>query len=380
MNAPTHHELAIGASASHDAPTAYTRYAERALAGAPPSRDDLRTLLGAPDEDLRDMLLAAFRVRERFFGRRVKLCLLRNARSGLCPEDCHYCSQSVVSTAEIATYRLQPHESLVAGARAAVERGARRYCMVTSGRGPSGRDIDHLTAATRAIKAAHPDLEICVSLGLMDETQARRLKAAGVGWVNHNLNTSERFHPEICTTHTYADRVATVRAVQRAGLSTCCGGIIGMGETDDDVVELALALRELRVDSLPVNFLLPIAGTPLAGRASVTAVKGLKALCAFRFANPASEIRAAGGRERSFGDWQALALYPANSIFIDGYLTTAGLAAEPARDMIASLGFTVETEVEVGAPADAASNEGDAARDAGTAAGPCRTLAPPPAS
>ena len=341
----------------------YAAHAERALAGAVPTHDELLAVLRAPDDDLRDLLLAAFRVREHFFGRDVKLCLLRNARSGLCPEDCHYCSQSAISTAAIDTYRLLPHESLVEGARAAVARGARRYCMVTSGRGPSSRDIDQLGAATRAIKAEFPSLEICVSLGLMDESQARALKAAGVGWVNHNLNTSERHHPAICTTHTYADRIATVRAVQRAGMSTCCGGIIGQGESEDDVVDLALALRDLGVDSLPVNFLLPIPGTPFERQASVTATQGLKALCAFRFANPSSEIRAAGGREHSLGAWQALALYPANSIFIDGYLTTPGLAAEPARAMVESLGFRVEVDREVavdaGANGDAHAGDSD---------------------
>lgn len=319
-------------------------YAERALAGDTLERDDALAVLHAPDTELRALLLAAFRVRAHHFGRNVKLCLLRNARSGLCPEDCHYCSQSAVSTAAIDTYRLMPTAQLVEGAEAAVARGARRYCMVTSGRGPSTRDIAELGDATRTIKARFPTLEVCVSLGLMDEAQARALKDAGVGWVNHNLNTSERFHPEICTTHTYADRIATVRAVQRAGLATCCGGILGMGETDDDVVDLAFALRDLGVDSLPVNFLLPIGGTPFAGRESVTPTHGLKALCLFRFTNPGSEIRAAGGRERNLGAWQALALYPANSIFIDGYLTTEGLGAEPTHRMVEALGFTVERE------------------------------------
>src|SRR5262249_18794700 len=148
----------------------------------------------------------------------------------------------------------------------AVDAGARRFCMVTSGRGPSDADIDRFAAAARRISAAHPDLELCVSLGLMEEEQARELKAAGIDFVNHNLNTSERFHPDICTRHESADRVRTVENVRRAGLSTCCGGIIGMGESDDDVIDLAFALRELRVDSLPVNFLHPIAGTPFADR------------------------------------------------------------------------------------------------------------------
>jgi len=330
----------------------YDAYATRALSGGALERHEAMAVLRAPDDDLRALLLAAFRVREHHFGRRVKLAMLRNARSGLCPEDCHYCSQSAVSKADIDTYQLLPFEQLVAGADAAVVRGARRYCMVTSGRGPSARDITQLGAATRAIKERFPTLEICIYAGLMDEPQARELKAAGVGWVNHNLNTSERFHPEICTTHTYADRVATVRAVQRAGLSTCCGGIIGMGETDDDVVDLAFALRDLHVDSLPVNFLLPIGGTPFAERPLTQMTRGLKALCLFRLTNPDSEIRAAGGRERSLGSWQALALYPANSIFIEGYLTTPGLATAPTQRMVESLGFTVEREEDV-APAEA---------------------------
>jgi biotin synthase len=216
--------------------------------------------------------------------------------------------------------------------------------MVTSGRGPSDRDIDELCSATREIKASHPDLEICVSLGLMDEAQARRLGDAGVGWVNHNLNTSERFYPSICTTHTYADRVATVLAAKRAGLRTCCGGIIGMGEEDEDVVDLAFALRELGVDSLPLNFLHPIGGTPLGGRETVSPTRALRALCLMRFLNPDADIRAAGGRERTLGEWQALVLYPANSIFVDGYLTTPGQAAAEARRMAESLGFELETE------------------------------------
>lgn len=325
----------------------YGVYAEMALAGTAPTRDEALGILRAPDDDLRDLLLAAFQVRRHHWGRRVKLCMLRNARSGLCPEDCHYCSQSAVSTAAIDTYRLLPTDELMAGARAAAARGARRYCMVTSGRGPSARDIGQLTAATRAILAEYPDMEICVSLGIMDEAQARELKAAGVGWVNHNLNTSARFHAEICTTHTYGDRVSTVRAVKRAGLAVCCGGIIGMGEQDEDVVDLAFALRELEVDSLPLNFLLAIDGTPLATAGPVAATRALRALCLMRFTNPGSDIRAAGGRERNLGSWQGLVFYPANSVFIEGYLTTPGLATLPTRRLVEEMGFAVEGDVEV---------------------------------
>jgi biotin synthase len=322
----------------------YAPLAARSIAGDALTRDEARAVLAVPDERLSDLLSAAFTVRERRWGRRVKVCVLQNARSGLCPEDCGYCSQSKISTADIDTYRLMPHDELVQKADDAVARGARRYCMVTSGRGPSERDIDQLCAATRDIKQNYPDLEICVSVGLMDDAAAQRLAAAGVGWVNHNLNTSERFYPQICTTHTYADRVATVQAAQRAGLNTCCGGIVGMGEDDEDVIDLAFALRALRVDSLPVNFLIPIGGTPLADRPVTHATRALKALCLMRFLNPEADIRAAGGRERTLGDWQPLALYPANSIFVNGYLTTPGQAAAEAQKMVSSIGFELEVE------------------------------------
>jgi len=316
--------------------------ADASLRGERLSRETALSLLRMPDEGIRTLLWQSFRIREASFGRRVKVCVLQNARSGLCPEDCHYCSQSSVSTAEIPRYRLLSEEALLAGARQAAASGARRYCMVASGRGPSDRDIGRLAGAARRIKREFPDIEICGSLGLMSEEQARELKTAGVGWVNHNLNTSERFHPAICTTHTFDDRVRTVRNVKAAGLSTCCGGIIGMGEGDEDVVDLALSLRELEVDSLPVNFLHPIDGTPLEGVSFLDPLRALKALCLFRFTNPRAEIRAAGGRERNLGEWQALALYPANSIFVRGYLTTPGQSPDEARRMIEDMGFEVE--------------------------------------
>jgi biotin synthase len=316
--------------------------ADRVLAGGEIDRGAARRILAAPDAEVPDLLRATARVRERFHGRRVKLCLLRNARSGLCPEDCHYCSQSAISEAAIPRYRLDSVEELLAASERAVTAGARRFCMVTSGRGPSSADIDRFATAARRIKAAHPELELCVSLGLMEEEQAHELKAAGIDFVNHNLNTSERFHSDICTTHTYADRIRTVRNVRKAGLSTCCGGIIGMGESDDDVIDLAFALRELHVDSLPVNFLIPIDGTPLDQLRELTPMRCLRALCLFRLTSPAAEIRVAGGRELNLGWFQPLALYAANSIFVDGYLTTPGQAYGEAHAMVEAMGFEVE--------------------------------------
>lgn len=321
--------------------------ADRVLAGETLTRDEAHEILAAGDEDLDELLDAALRIRERRWGRGVKICMLQNARSGLCPEDCHYCSQSKLSTAEIDSYTLMRQDELLSGAQRAVERGARRYCMVTSGRGPSDRDIDEFCATTRAIKSEYPELEICVSLGLMDDAKAIRLKEAGVGWVNHNLNTSERHHEKICTTHSYADRVATVQAAKRAGLNTCCGGIVGMGEDDDDVIQLGFALRELEVDSLPVNFLHPIDGTPLGKSEKVDKGRALRALCLMRFLNPDADIRAAGGTETTLGEDEHRALYPANSIFVAGYLTTPGRSAEKARKMIEERGFFVDgTEIE----------------------------------
>jgi biotin synthase len=316
--------------------------ADKILAGGELDRAEARNVLHAPVESLPDLLWAAYRVRERFYGRRVKLCQLRNARSGLCPEDCHYCSQSAISTAAIPRYRLDSVSELVAGARRAVAAGATRYCMVTSGRGPSPTDIARITAAARAIKAEFPRLELCASLGLLDEAQALQLKESGIDYVNHNLNTSRRFYPEICSTHTFDDRVATIRAVQAAGLRTCCGGIIGMGESEEDLIDLAFDLRALRVDSLPVNFLHPIEGTPLEGHNELDPAQCLRALCLMRFVRPDAEIRVAGGRELHLGWFQALALYPANSLFVDGYLTTPGDAAAEVQRLVGALGFEVE--------------------------------------
>lgn len=322
--------------------TNFSDLAQQALAGTAMSRTEALSVLQSEDSCLPELLQAALTVREQFFGRKVKICLLQNARSGLCPEDCHYCSQSAISTAEINKYRLLSTAQLVAGARKAVEAGARRYCMVTSGRGPSDRDVLQLKESVQTIKREFPDLEICLSLGLMSEPQARELKEAGVGWINHNLNTSRRFYPEICTTHTYDDRVETIQNVKRAGLSTCSGGIIGMGENDEDILDLAYATRELEIDSIPVNFLYPIAGTPLAERRDVLPTKGLKTLCLMRFLNPQSEIRMAAGRELYLGTWGGLALYPANSIFVEGYLTTPGQQAHAARRLVEDAGFEVQ--------------------------------------
>jgi len=319
----------------------YTRLAEKALAGGLLTREEMGSVLQAPDDELLPLLQAAFLVRKHHFGRKVRLHVLMNAKSGLCPEDCAYCSQSSISTARIERYPLLPPERLVEGAVRAREAGAFRYCLVTSGRGPTDREVEEMAEVVRVIRKTVP-IDICCSLGLLSERKARILKEAGVERINHNLNTSRRYYPAICSTHTYDDRVNTVRNVKRAGLSVCCGGIIGMGEEDQDLIALGLALKELDVDSIPINFLHPIPGTPLAGSNHLTPQRCLKILCLFRFLHPTKELKVAGGRELNLKSLQALSLYPANSLFMGGYLTTPGQKADEVHRMIEDLGFEVE--------------------------------------
>jgi len=322
----------------------YECLAEKSLRGEILTRGEMKAVLQAPAEKVPELLNAAFRVRHHYFGKRVQIHMLMNAKSGLCPEDCHYCSQSSVSTAPIDKYPLVSREKLLAGAVKAKAAGALRFCMVSSGRGPTDKEIQEMADVVREIKSKVP-INICCSLGLLTEAKAKILKEAGVDRVNHNLNTSQRYHPNICTTHTYEDRVATVEHLKAVGLSPCCGGIIGMGETEDDVMDLALALRGLDVDSIPVNFLHPIPGTPLNGANHLTPQRCLKTLCLFRFINPAKEIRVAGGRELNLRSLQPLSLYPANSIFVNGYLTTPGQMATDAHRMIEDLGFEIAERV-----------------------------------
>jgi biotin synthase len=316
----------------------------RVLAGEELSRDEARAILHCPDAHLPALLAATCKVREATFGRRVKICILRNSQSGICPEDCGYCSQSRVSRADIPVYKMQSVEELVEAATIAKQSGARRYCMVCSMRGPTDHDVQHLAHACETIRAKFPDLELCLSIGLLGLEQARALKDAGAGWINHNLNTSRRFYPQICTTHTYDDRLQTIENVRAAGLSVCSGGIVGMGESDDDLIDLADALRKLRADSVPVNFLHPIAGTPLENAARLTPEKCLKAACLFRLFNPRSEVRAAGGRELNLGARQADIFNAVNSIFVNGYLTTSGWDYKRTAELIAAAGFEVEVQ------------------------------------
>jgi biotin synthase len=313
----------------------------RSLGGELLTRDEAKAVLNAPDEVLLEQLAAAYRVRRHYWGNRVRLHFLLNAQSGLCPEDCHYCSQSKISHAEIEKYPLLAQEKILQAADRAAQLKAGTFCFVISGRSPSESTFKRVLDAVRQVKANH-DLKVCACLGLLSEEQTRRLAEAGVDRVNHNLNTAENYHENICTTHTYIDRVETIKNVKAAGITTCSGGILGLGESDDDVIDLAFSLRELDVTSVPINFLIPIPGTPLEKLNELNPRRCLRILCLFRFLLPSQEIRIAGGREVHLRSLQPLGLYPANSIFIGDYLTTAGQAARADLEMIRDAGFVLE--------------------------------------
>ncbi len=318
----------------------FAEMADVVLTGGQISRDDALSVLNAADDQVLTLLDSAFRVRREHFGRSVQLYYLKNAKSGLCPEDCGYCSQAKGSEAAIDKYPMLNAERLMDGARKAFESKARTYCIVASGRGPSDREVDHVCNVVKDIKQEF-GLHICACLGLLKPDQAERLKAAGVDRVNHNLNTSERFHDEIVSTHTFQDRLKTLDTCRDVGLELCAGMIVGMGETNEDVVDVALKLSELQVASIPINFLIPIEGAQLGRPVTLDPRYCLKVLAMFRLTNPTTELRIAGGREVNLRSMQAMGLYAANSMFVSDYLTTPGQAAMDDFNMIRDLGFEI---------------------------------------
>jgi biotin synthase len=315
--------------------------ASRVIEGYEVTREEALAILQEEDDRVLELLQAAFLIRKKYYGKKVKLNMIINAKSGLCPEDCGYCSQSIVSTAPIEKYALLSKESILAGAQEAIKRKAGTYCIVASGRKPTDKEIDQIVEAVKEIRET-TQLKICCCLGLLSHEHAEKLAAAGVHRYNHNLNTSQENYENICSTHTYDDRVETVKTAKAAGISPCSGAIFGMGETDEGAVDIAFSLKELDADSIPCNFLNPIDGTPLEGTRKLTPVKCLKLLAMMRFVNPTKEIRISGGREVNLRHLQAMGLYAANSIFVGDYLTTAG--QEPVADwqMIEDLGFEIE--------------------------------------
>jgi len=319
----------------------YADLAARALRDEPVSTADARWILDGDDVELLPLLHAASLPRRKHFGNKVMVHILNNVQNGLCPEDCGYCAQNKDSTAAIRKYAMKSDEEIFAEAEHAARAGATRYCMVLSGRGPTLERTQKLAELIRGVKQRFP-IGVCLSVGLLDDEKARILAEAGLDRLNHNLNTSESHYGEICSTHTYADRVNTLAAAKKHGIDSCSGLILGMGEQSDDVIEVAFKLRELEVPSIPVNFLIPIEGNQVLSDGSLTPQRCLRALALMRLVNPRAEIRAAGGREGHLRSLNPLCLWPANSLFVEGYLTTRGDAIVETYRMIRDAGFEVD--------------------------------------
>lgn len=321
-------------------------FAERVINGYTLTRKEALDVLNTPDVQLLALLNEAYQVRYHYYQNKVKLNMILNAKSGLCAEDCGYCGQSIKvdkSETGCTPYALVDEEKIIQGATSAVDNKVGTYCIVMSGRKPTNREVDRVTSAVETIKENHPQLKICACLGLTNDEQAKKLKAAGVDRYNHNLNTSERYHDEVVSTHTYEDRVKTVEIMKANHISPCSGVICGMGETDEDIVDMAYALKEIDADSIPVNFLHAIKGTKFEDKDELTPNKCLKILALFRLVNPTKEIRVSGGREVNLKSLQPLALYAANSIFVGDYLVTEGQPNQEDYRMIEDLGFEIET-------------------------------------
>ncbi len=290
---------------------------------------------------LSDLMAAAARVRERFRGDAVSLCAIINAKSGRCGEDCRFCAQSAHHQTGVSAYPLIPEEQVLSGADRAAGEGAHLFCIVTSGRKASAEDLKKIRAMLRKMRAAGR-VRPCASLGTLDLSELAALKEAGLLRYHHNIETARSFYGSVCSTHSFDRRIETVRAAKAAGLEVCCGGILGMGETMEQRVEMAQTLRDLAVDSIPLNFLHPIPGTPLADVQPLAREEILKTAALFRLIHPRAEIRACAGRELQLGEDQDRLLDAGIDGLLTGdYLTTPGRAPEKDRAMVAAHGLRV---------------------------------------
>lgn len=315
---------------------------QKVLAGGCPDIEEARAILCVKGADLTLVLAGAHRIRERAFGNRIELCSIINAKSGRCAENCSFCAQSAHHQTSAPTYPLKTKEEIIQGARQAQAEGSHCYGIVTSGtRVREGEEFERILSAIREIRAT-TTIEPSASLGLLDERTARALAEAGCVTYHHNLETARSFFPSICTTHDYEEDVNTVRLAKAVGMKVCCGGIFGLGESLEQRIELAFTLRELEVDSVPLNFLNPIAGTPLEGKNDLTPLDCLRIIALFRYLLPDRRISVCGGREpnlREFQSWIFMA--GASGTMVGNYLTTSG------RDREVDLQMFRDAEVEV---------------------------------
>ena len=316
---------------------------EKVLAGGVLSADEALKLSHAEGADLYLLFAEASRIREHYKQSAVSLCSIINAKSGRCPENCAFCAQSAFHTTNAQVYPLVDEEQIVSCAKSAEKNGARCYGIITSGTGiKPGEELEKICRALRRIKT-ETTIEPSCSLGILDSDTAMLLKEAGMVTYHHNLETSRSFFPNICTTHDYELDVATVRAVKRAGIRVCCGGIFGLGENFGHRVEMAETLRELDVDTVPINFLNPVEGTRLADAQFLTPMECLKIIAIYRFMLPAKSLTVCGGREKNLRELQSwIFLAGASGMMTGNYLTTPGRDPRQDHQMLTDLGMAVE--------------------------------------
>jgi biotin synthase len=304
-------------------------------------RDEVAALAALPLDALPDLVALAHRVRLSFCGPTVELESLINAKSGACPEDCAFCSQSARFHTDVDVYPFLDLDEVLAAARATRAAGATQFCIVVAVRNPEERLLRRVLEAVGAVRG-ETGLEVACSLGLLEREQATRLAAAGVRRYNHNLEACRAVFPSICTTHSYDDRVRTARIAAEAGMELCSGGIVGLGETLEQRVDFAFELAALDPCEVPINFLDPRPGTPLAARPLLSAREALQAVALFRLVLPSAWLRLAGGRERVLGELQAMGLLAgANALIVGNYLTTAGRPPDADVALLDALGMPV---------------------------------------
>ena len=305
-------------------------------------REVLAGLAALPREDVGGLLTLADDVRRRASGEAAAVEVLYNAKKGGCSEDCHFCSQSARYATDVVAEPLRETHEFLAAAREARERGAAEFCIVVAVRGPSNALLERVCEATRAIVADMPDMHVAVSLGILNDAHCSALVDAGVHKVNHNLETSRRHFPAICSTHSYEERWETCLRAKRHGLELCSGGIIGMGETSEDRLDFLCALQELGPVEVPINFLNPRPGTPLEDRSILDPLEALRFVAMARLALPNAVVRLAGGREITLQGMQDLGMRSgASGIVLGAYLTTAGRKDEEDFAMLERTGFRV---------------------------------------
>lgn len=308
------------------------------------SREDALAILNTPDESLEELISFAETFRRKYKGNHVSIHILTNARSGNCSQDCAYCAQSCRSKADIDKYKWVADEKLYEDNDFVNEHHLSRHCIGLSGMKFTDAEIEVLAEKIRKMKA--DGTHLCCSIGFLTEHQAKVLKDAGLDRINHNLNSSRNYYQNICSTHTFDQRVANIRMLQGLGYEICSGGIIGMGESREDVVDMLMELREIQPEALPINFLLPIPGTPLehADMSVLSTAYCMKVLCLARLLVPKADIRCAAGREVYFKGEENMLLRVVDSIFASGYLTAGGQGIRDTIQAIEAAGFTYEIE------------------------------------